>query len=430
MPDFSAQFSGYLIPGPDRTAEAITTGMIVLDTNVLLGAYRFAPKAREELLSALHRLGDRLWIPHQVALEFHRNRFSVIADHDAAYKTVLESVAGYKETISSELEDKIRQLSNRTALPDKERDRLISMANRSLHSLEAAVEGLRKSHGLSGPTGPDAVLTRIQSLLTNRVGSPYEGDDLTRVSAEAARRLAAKIPPGFKDAAKGDSSGDYFVWSQTVDEASRRKPPYLVFVTGDIKDDWYLRVKGQTIMARPELSDECLQKSGARLVMMQTRSFLRQASESLHAPVSSETLEQADSLDLRIRKASSLMSTRRVEEARKRQYHLDRGLNEVALRLELGSERKRSLEAQLQQQLEAGNSDAALALYRELSDVDREIAVLKVLRDSRHESINHILANFDPIRNQRPSLGQIARASISDDIDPESDGEPDADLQA
>jgi len=40
-------------------------------TNVMLAAQRFARRARDELFGALEKLGDRLWIPHQVALE-HR----------------------------------------------------------------------------------------------------------------------------------------------------------------------------------------------------------------------------------------------------------------------------------------------------------------------------------------------------------------------
>ena len=77
--DFSEQFREYLLPDEAEVRSAVATAMIVLDTNVLLSAYRFAPTAREELLAAIEQLGDRVWVPHQVGLEFHRNRYSVIA---------------------------------------------------------------------------------------------------------------------------------------------------------------------------------------------------------------------------------------------------------------------------------------------------------------------------------------------------------------
>jgi len=75
----STPFQYYLAPDDGQTKAAVTSGMVVLDANVLLSAYRFAPPARNELLSALERVANRAWIPHRVAEEFHRNRLKVIA---------------------------------------------------------------------------------------------------------------------------------------------------------------------------------------------------------------------------------------------------------------------------------------------------------------------------------------------------------------
>ncbi|MEV1075881.1 PIN domain-containing protein [Micromonospora parva] len=293
MPSFSTNFSGHLVPDSAMIAHAMKNGLIVLDTNVLLGAYRFASKAREELLSALERVRDRLWIPHQVAYEFHKNRFGVIADHDAAYKTLLEMLRERRKAIESELEAKIRELSNRVALTEKERDRLLSMARQGYSPLEKAIEGLHKSHGLVELTGRDPVLERLEKIFEGRVGEPYDSEQLSTARSEAERRVSEGAPPGYKDAGKSDSTGDYLVWAQTLDEVKQRKPESLVFVTADTKDDWYLRVKGKTIIGRPELADECRELTGARLITMPTLSFLRNAHEHLNADVSAETLQQA-----------------------------------------------------------------------------------------------------------------------------------------
>ncbi|MFI6263132.1 PIN domain-containing protein [Micromonospora sp. NPDC051006] len=280
-------------------AHAMKSGLIVLDTNVLLGAYRFAAKAREELLSALEQARDRLWIPHQVAHEFHRNRFSVIAEHDAAYKVLLDALQEHRKTIEGELATKIRELSNRVALADKERERLLSMAHQGLNPLQRAIDALRGSHGLAEPTSHDPVLHRLERIFEDRVGEPYTDEEKARAAEEAQRRADESVPPGYKDAGKADSSGDYFVWSQTLGEAARRRPNYLIFVTGDTKEDWYLRIKGKTIIGRPELTDECSEKTGARLVVMPTKSFLRYAREHLNADVSVETLQQAAKVSAR-----------------------------------------------------------------------------------------------------------------------------------
>jgi hypothetical protein len=85
MPGMREQFAHFYAPDEDATASAMRTGLVVPDTNVLLGLYKVQRTARRELGAALGKLGDRLWIPHQVGLEFHRNRLSVIAEQEAYF---------------------------------------------------------------------------------------------------------------------------------------------------------------------------------------------------------------------------------------------------------------------------------------------------------------------------------------------------------
>ena len=54
--------------------------MVVPDANVLLNLYRYTDQARDDLLSVLERLGNQLWVPHQVLVEFWRNRDAVLRD--------------------------------------------------------------------------------------------------------------------------------------------------------------------------------------------------------------------------------------------------------------------------------------------------------------------------------------------------------------
>lgn len=72
-------FAPYYAPSADIVAAALRTGIVAPDTNVMLAAYRFERQARDGLFSAFEKLGDRLWVPYQAALEFHRNRLGVIA---------------------------------------------------------------------------------------------------------------------------------------------------------------------------------------------------------------------------------------------------------------------------------------------------------------------------------------------------------------
>nr|WP_240939807.1 PIN domain-containing protein [Planosporangium flavigriseum] len=312
----------------------MTKGLIVLDTNVLLSAYRFAPQAREELLTVLSRLQERLWIPDQVAYEFHKTRFGVIAEHRAAYDNVLETLGGHREVYERDLENKIRELANRAALSDHERDQLIGLVRNSMEPVRRKIETLRKRHGLGDAISDDPILSLLQSIFSDKVGAAFESaEEEAAARAAADARINAQRPPGFKDASKEDPHGDYLVWSQTLKEAQRRKTEFLVFVTGDTKDDWYLRVKGKTIMARPELAEEVREVVGARLIVMQTKTFLRHAGEHLETKVSPETIRQAEKLPNveRVRAAKRAAARQAVMQATQAEQmardEADRGLH-------------------------------------------------------------------------------------------------------
>ncbi len=80
MASLRDRFERYYSSSIGAIDSALRTGLVTLDTNVLLNLYRLHSKARDELFCILEQLGDRLWIPHQVALEFHQNQLTVIAE--------------------------------------------------------------------------------------------------------------------------------------------------------------------------------------------------------------------------------------------------------------------------------------------------------------------------------------------------------------
>lgn len=74
------EFRDYLTPADDDYQSVMSSGLVVLDANVLLNLYRYATSTREDLFNVLRKLGDRLWVPHQVAHEFWKNRENALED--------------------------------------------------------------------------------------------------------------------------------------------------------------------------------------------------------------------------------------------------------------------------------------------------------------------------------------------------------------
>ncbi|MEA9786467.1 PIN-like domain-containing protein [Xanthomonas campestris pv. raphani] len=82
-------FPGYVKSTLDHK-EVWRNALFVFDTNVLLNAYRYKKSARDALLRAVKSLGDQVWIPYHVALEYHRGRLGVIASQISQFDQLQE----------------------------------------------------------------------------------------------------------------------------------------------------------------------------------------------------------------------------------------------------------------------------------------------------------------------------------------------------
>jgi hypothetical protein len=330
-------FAAHYAPGKAAVAAALRTGLVAPDTNVLLAAYRFERQARDELLNALAKLEDRLWIPYQVALEFHRNRLSVIAEQEAFFGKARKDLDA---AVSSYL-GKLGAFTNRIAMPQarvQELDLMIRGAHAHVLGQVTAAEEANEVHLDSHAS--DEVLARLEDLFGDgRVGEPMKPEELEAARKEAKRRVEQKIPPGYADKDKTDPSGDYLLWKQLMQEAGRRGVP-IVLVSDDRKEDWVRREYGKTLGPRPELYEEMTAAARAPFHLMTTATFLRHAKEHLSVSVSPETVDQASELPDALRERELAALEMRLQDLTQ---DLDRAEAEfVRAQRELGeSERRR-----------------------------------------------------------------------------------------
>lgn len=371
----------------------MVSGLIVPDTNVLLDAYRFAPASREELLSVLERIADRIWVSYRVAEEFHKNRLEVISDHEAAYMAVIDALKTAQQNLDDDLRSKINQLANRVALSATQKDSLLRLMMTSTQAAMVATEELRRSHGIADLRGDDPILTRFQMLLDGKTGPPFTSEELQEATAEAQRRIDDFIPPGYRDAKKkSEPYGDYFIWRQTLSEVARTGTPYVVFVTRDIKEDWYKIVKGRTVGAQPALVKEVLEQGGGtQLVMLSTSSFLYHAREYLNADVSAETIRQSEALP-----QEDLISeqTRRQERARRRREDLNRLERRIATDRSLIQTLESTLDNRLLEDPEALSFETR-ALRQHITELRRSERILRRRYERLVEGVRRLAEDTD-----------------------------------
>lgn len=290
-------FSGYerySSPTDEDYAKVMQQGLVVLDTNALLNLYRYTTQVRIDLLTVLSRLGDRLWLPDHVIVEFWRRRESAIRDYSAAAREFEDKLALARRTAV----EAFRALGNRIGLDDAHKKALAEPLEAAFARLSAEVVevmGTDEESEVRRETHGDWILAALEPILQGRVGAPLDSAACAAARAEAERRAKGKVPPGYADASKkgANAEGDYLIWSQVLAEAASRDSD-LLFVTGDVKEDWWRRWGGvATAGPRYELLEEFDARVGRRFYMLQPAGLLARAKSALDVPVDSDTVAQA-----------------------------------------------------------------------------------------------------------------------------------------
>ncbi len=170
-------FHGYYPPTSEEYERLWKEGLIVLDTNVLLNLYRLPTTARDELISVLELLKERLWIPHQVALEFHRRRLTVIAGER---KTTEDALTSASELVS-DLKKKVDALQIDKRGLGIDPQPLISDLDKANLQL---IEAIKAAHSSQlDISASDPIRERLDELLDGCVGvGPSSQAELERKS--------------------------------------------------------------------------------------------------------------------------------------------------------------------------------------------------------------------------------------------------------
>jgi len=295
------EFVGYYPPTNAEYKALWDTGTIVLDTNVLLDLYRLPATARDEFISLLDDVKARIWIPHQVALEFQFRRLTVIAaERNATEKSLQEANSLYDDVTNSvtRLEIDKRGLGIETApllkAFEEAKDNLLRVIEKVHQAqLDIAVD--------------DPIRDKVDTLFKGRIGpNPTCQQDVDDLCVQGDERYSKKIPPGFKDADKdkGEDAefrfdgmvfprkfGDLIIWRQIINFAKETKVERLLLITSDRKEDWWWREKGKTIGPRPELAREISRESDVRSFWMYSADlFLQNARTFTEAKISEESV--------------------------------------------------------------------------------------------------------------------------------------------
>lgn len=260
-------FRGYYQPSEAEVAAIWRDGLITVDTNILLSLYNVLPSTSALYLGAMEDRKRQMWVPYQVASEFHRN-----VHKERSRQTALHAARISK--IKSLLDD-FRSTTKKSRLQPSS---LQEQAAASLEALKDELENERKQIAKQTHHHTrDTLLDRIAGVFEAGVGAKPATVDLERMFEEGAKRFEQRIPPGYedeKDKKDNRKYGDYVLWRQLMDHALHEKRN-LIFVTDDNKADWWLKDDDRktSLAPRPELVQEFREVTGQEILILNSEQF-------------------------------------------------------------------------------------------------------------------------------------------------------------
>lgn len=265
------RFKGWYSKSPENLSALWDRALFVPDANVLLHCIRHPANVRDELLRVFEILGESLWIPHQVGLEFHRNRLDVEIGAEDAYDRL---TADYDAALN-QAREKLRQMRAHPVIDGAaELARIEDFLSDFRERMTTSREGHPKSE-------ISAAVARLTELLDGRVGERWPPERIAALKKEGDDRYARKVPPGYKDAKKdgdGDKFGDLIIWRDMIDKAKAEERP-VIFISDDVKEDWWWLHRGRKLGPRPELVEEFSTGSGQDFHIYEFMNFLRVAGD-------------------------------------------------------------------------------------------------------------------------------------------------------
>ena len=313
MKDF---FKGFYNPTDELLEEAWGSDgtLFVFDTNVLLNLYGYAEQTRGDFFDLLDSLGDKIWVPFHVGLEYQRRRLEVIRDEKAIFNKINDNLEKIEKVFRGDFEQlalkrRFPKLHENTEKLNKDISKSISSYKKSVTYWDDKQPCVR-SH--------DSIREKLNELTDGRVGSPPESQEwLNEVYKEGEERYQNKIPPGYKDFNKSKSDdntfsynglkydrqyGDLILWKQLIQKAKDEHVKNVIFVTDDSKEDWWyiLESRGKKqIGPHANLQSEIYREAGLNIFhMYNTSTFLESGKKILKLGVHDSSIKDASTMFL------------------------------------------------------------------------------------------------------------------------------------
>ncbi len=281
--------------------------LFIFDTNILLNLYRYSEETYIDFMNTLEssEINDKIWIPFQVAKEFHANRIETIRDQKNAYTRIISEI---EKRISGFVSGELIKYTRHSRIDVSE---VVSILEDSKNKIVLLLKNQEENH--PNFLNEDPIYLRLEKLFDDKIGNEFSDESLAKIYEIGSERYASSIPPGYEDSKKSGNEkyGDLIIWNEILNFAKENSLPFIIFVTDDAKEDWWVITSGQKLSLRYELIEEIYKSSHTKIHAYDSSSFLKYAKQFLSSSISQNSIDEAHSVRLKFseKKPSSDVAT-------------------------------------------------------------------------------------------------------------------------
>lgn len=300
-------FPGYYRKTESEIKQIWENGVIMFDTNVLLNLYRYSDSTRDTILDLISKFSNQIYLPHQAALEYNRNRYEVIAEQEKAYNEFLEKISQIQKDLQS---------TNKPPFLSTSVDKVL---NSIFEKVGAEVKESIKKY--CEYLKDDPIYNTISKLFINRITVSFTEEELQKIYKEGDERYKLKVPPGYEDEKTKDGNrkfGDLVLWKQVIDKAKELKKD-VILITDERKTDWWWKIKdGRNMGPRQELIEEIKKEANVDFHMYSSERFLSYGQSLLKEKINQQALEEIQAM-----KKAELEELKRVKSHENRRFEIE-----------------------------------------------------------------------------------------------------------
>lgn len=177
-------FCGYYAPDDTEIKQMLSEGIWVFDTNVLLDLFRLSENNANRVLEVFEKEKEHLWLPYQIAKEYHENLVTVIKKQHEECRKMIKAL--------SDFSDKFQIRRNQSFLDET----MKCEAERFSVQMKNALE--QKQLSLKDLIHNNPVKSRISDIFEKRVGGKPTPENELEYKAIAKGRYSQKVPQAMR----------------------------------------------------------------------------------------------------------------------------------------------------------------------------------------------------------------------------------------